>query len=109
MVELFNEEGYDATHTKLDTKRYYIPHTRQRGYLIAVRKEFKARELDKRWKDIVLALERPAVKCLDAFMLSTDDPRVIRGNSRMLAEISLGGKDGKAGRTDWTRVRNFQR
>jgi hypothetical protein len=61
-------------------------------------------ELDNYWKGIVTALERPAVKCLDAFILSTDDPRMIRGHYRMLAEISLGGKDGEAGRIDLTRV-----
>ena len=36
-VALFEERGYSATFVRLDTKDYYIPHTRQRGYLFAVR------------------------------------------------------------------------
>lgn len=32
MVALLENLGYDAANTKLDTKKYYIPHTRNRGY-----------------------------------------------------------------------------
>mmetsp|Transcript_10873 Transcript_10873/g.13316 ORF Transcript_10873/g.13316 Transcript_10873/m.13316 type:complete len:119 (+) Transcript_10873:434-790(+) len=31
--------GYQATFLRLDTKRYYMPHTRQWGYLFALRKD----------------------------------------------------------------------
>ena len=38
-VELFERIGYSAVYVKLDTKDYYIPHTRQRGYLFAIRRQ----------------------------------------------------------------------
>lgn len=31
VVERFEKIGYDATYIRLDTKYYYIPHTRSRG------------------------------------------------------------------------------
>ena len=34
-VAIFENLGYSATFVRLDTKDYYIPHTRQRGYLFA--------------------------------------------------------------------------
>ena len=60
----FNELGYYAAHMKLDTKQFYIPHTRQRGYLFAVRKpEGKKKTLSsssetKKWSQIVKDLQR---------------------------------------------------
>jgi site-specific DNA-cytosine methylase len=38
IAERFRQQGYQADYTRLDTKRYYIPHTRTRVYLVAVRK-----------------------------------------------------------------------
>ena len=36
--ERFNQAGYHAQFTRLDTKQFYIPHTRTRVYLMAVLK-----------------------------------------------------------------------
>jgi site-specific DNA-cytosine methylase len=105
-VRLFQREGYDAAYGKFDTKKYYIPHTRQRGYLVAVRKGNKILDFETSWKSLVKSLEHPVTPCLDAFMFSNDDPRVIRGKARLLAESLSGGKEGKTGRTDWTKVRS---
>ena len=104
-VCLFQREGYVAAYGKFDTKRYYIPHTRQRGYLVAVRKGCKVPDLDTTWKGMVKSLEHPVTPCLDAFMFPNDDPRVIRGKARLLVESLSGGREGKTGRTDWTKVR----
>lgn len=104
-VKLFDEEGYFAAFKRLDTKRFYIPHTRQRGYLVAVRKGSGVKDVGSRWMELLKSLERPAAACLEAFMFSNDDPRVIRGRARLLAESTAGGRDGKTGRTDWTKVR----
>lgn len=104
-VRLFNERGYAASYLKLDTKDFYIPHTRQRGYLFAIQKTTKKNALDKRpqqWKDLVTKLKRPASATLDEFMLPNDDPRVLRGRARLTSE-SYGAGGARAGRVDWAK------
>jgi site-specific DNA-cytosine methylase len=106
-VEIFEERGYSATFLRLDTKDFYIPHTRQRGYLFAVNKKTSGKKKvpDPRpemWKEMVGKLKRPASATLDEFMLPNDDPRVLRGRARLTAE-SVGSDGDRAGRTDWTK------
>lgn len=111
MVELMEQYGYAATYQRMDTKTYYIPHTRQRGYLFAVlRAPNKKKALDKKrtdgWTKLLEKLKRNASASLDAFMLPNDDPRVLRGRARLTMEASTGGGDAgdsRAGRTDWTK------
>jgi site-specific DNA-cytosine methylase len=96
-VDWLGKIGYDAVFEFLDTKRYYIPHTRQRGYLLAVRrppasfsssdgkpkkKKQKHQSLVE-WQNLLKRMKRPASATLDAFMLPNDDPRVARGRARM--------------------------
>jgi site-specific DNA-cytosine methylase len=107
-IEIFEERGYAATFLRLDTKDYYIPHTRQRGYLFAVRRASSKKTTDdeivKCWEENVKKLKRPASARLDEYMLPNDDPRVLRGRSRLTAESSGAGESGggeRAGRTDW--------
>jgi hypothetical protein len=107
-VEIFEERGYAASFLRLDTKDYYIPHTRQRGYLFAVRrassKKITDDEIVKCWEENVRKLKRPASARLDEYMLPNDDPRVLRGRARLTAESSGAGESGcgeRAGRTDW--------
>lgn len=107
-VEIFEQTGYEATFLRLDTKDYYIPHTRQRGYLFAVKRKEKTNSLaqadgrPKKWEKLVAQLKRPASASLDAFMLSNDDPRVLRGRARLTAESTSSDGD-RAGRTDWSK------
>lgn len=107
-VAIFEGRGYSATFLRLDTKDYYIPHTRQRGYLFAVRRQESRNKLQQqdsrpiKWQELVVKLKRPASASLDDFMLSNDDPRVLRGRARLTAESSSGDGD-RAGRTDWTK------
>ena len=106
-VAIFEDLGYSATFVRLDTKDYYIPHTRQRGYLFAVRKLSKNNKQDIRpsdWAQMVTALKRPASASLEDFMLPNDDPRVLRGRARLTAEsLSNDGDASRAGRVDWTK------
>jgi site-specific DNA-cytosine methylase len=102
-VRIFEEElGYHATFTRVDTKDYYIPQTRQRGYLFGVK---KGRGVDKsavrQWIDCVKDIKRPASAALDAFMFPSDDPRVLKGRERLSA--GRGGAAEKTGRVDWAR------
>jgi site-specific DNA-cytosine methylase len=89
MVKMFNDIGYSATFLRLDTKNYYVPQTRQRGYLFAVKRHGKSKKClvnvedstTETWKKIVEGLKRPASATLDDFMLANDDPRVLRGRA----------------------------
>jgi site-specific DNA-cytosine methylase len=106
-VAIFEKRGYATTFMRLDTKDYYIPHTRQRGYLFAVRKgNVKQDGRPKEWTNMVTALKRPASASIDDFMLPNDDPRVLRGRARLTAECSAsndGDSSSRAGRVDWTK------
>jgi site-specific DNA-cytosine methylase len=105
-VKIFEDLGYVSTFLHMDTKDYYIPHTRQRGYLVAIKVDKKkskdGSDLPSKWKEKVTALKRPASATLDDFMLPNDDPRVLRGRARLTAE-SLAKDSDSAGRIDWTK------
>lgn len=99
--EYFEKNGYSAEYSRVDTKAYYIPHTRTRVYLIAVNK--KDSKIPKVWKDwVVSKLKRPASSTLDAFLLPSDDPRIHQARQKLVQE-SYGALDRKTGRTDWGR------
>ncbi|KAJ3514723.1 hypothetical protein NLJ89_g2214 [Agrocybe chaxingu] len=97
----FEKSGYSAAYARVDTKTYYIPHTRTRVYLIAVNK--KNSSIPDTWKDLVTSkLKRPASSTLDAFLLPSDDPRIHTARQKLVQE-SYGALDRKTGRTDWGR------
>lgn len=99
--EYFEKNEYSAEYSRVDTKAYYIPHTRTRVYLIAVNK--KDSKIPKVWKDwVVSKLKRPASSTLDAFLLPSDDPRIHQARQKLVQE-SYGALDRKTGRTDWGR------
>jgi site-specific DNA-cytosine methylase len=109
-VKLFDQLGYSADYLKLDTKDYYIPHTRQRGYLFAIRKLPSRKEGQKRldgrpqqWKTLVEKFKRPASAPLDAYLFSSDDPRVLRGRARLTTASMSADEGNRAGRTDWAK------
>jgi site-specific DNA-cytosine methylase len=97
----FEQNGYSAAWSRVDTKNYYIPHTRTRVYLVAVNR--KRSDVPEEWKDFVLnKLKRPASSTLDEFLLPSDDPRIHIARQKLVQE-SYGALDRKTGRTDWGR------
>ncbi|KAG0123556.1 hypothetical protein HOY82DRAFT_495139 [Tuber indicum] len=69
------EAGYSAEFvSNFDSKNYYVPQTRQRGYLFAVDKAGSG--IPNRWIDAMKSLRRPATCTLEAFLLPSDDPRI---------------------------------
>ncbi|KAL0575290.1 hypothetical protein V5O48_006691 [Marasmius crinis-equi] len=99
--EKFEKYGYSAEYARVDTKFYYIPHTRTRVYLVAV--DSKNSSVPAKWKDMVMNdLRRPASSTLDEFLLPTDDPRIHQARQKLVAE-SYNAGDRKTGRTDWGR------
>ncbi|KIL69305.1 hypothetical protein M378DRAFT_190475 [Amanita muscaria Koide BX008] len=99
--EYFEKCGYSATFSRVDTKNYYIPHTRTRVYLVAVNK--RSSGIPNRWKELVTSkLKRPASSTLDAFLLPSDDPRIHQARQKLVQE-SYNALDRRTGRTDWNR------
>ncbi|KAK7207152.1 hypothetical protein BZA70DRAFT_270604 [Myxozyma melibiosi] len=97
IVGHFEEMGYDAQSVKLDSKDYYIPHTRNRVYLCAFKKGHSG--LANEWAKKVQSLKRPASSSFEAFMLHSDDPRVLAVRTKMAKE-NMGPT---RGRIDWDR------
>ena len=101
VVEKFQHHGYSAAFMRVDTKNYYIPHTRTRGYLMAV--DEKGSALPDEWKSRVTSkLKRQASSTLDAFLLPSDDPRIHQARQKLVQE-SYNALDRRTGRTDWGR------
>jgi site-specific DNA-cytosine methylase len=67
----FEALGYSCCFTRLDTKKFYIPHTRTRVYLLASLAPEK--HVVGKWKDCVKELEVPARRNLNDFLFSEDD------------------------------------
>lgn len=94
----FEDVNYDSTFsTRFDTKNYYIPQTRQRGYFFATRNTKAG--YPPNWHNLVSSLQRPASSPIEAFMLPTNDQRI------QTARANLGHEQaGKSRSTiDWSK------
>ncbi|WVR03552.1 hypothetical protein IAU60_000544 [Kwoniella sp. DSM 27419] len=103
VVEHFAQINYDAQHARLDTKEYYIPHTRTRVYLFATpMKKDKEEHLADKWAAVVKDMRRPWSSPFEAFLLHTDDPNIHRARLDLASVREL--KDGPGRKaTDWNR------
>ncbi|KAF1816302.1 hypothetical protein P152DRAFT_470338 [Eremomyces bilateralis CBS 781.70] len=78
----FDAIGYEFEWVKVDTKDYYIPHTRQRGYGIVVRRAIFSSPTDARkaveaWKrHLTVTFKRPASSTFIDYLLPEHDPRI---------------------------------
>ncbi len=93
---------YSTAFVKVDTKNYYIPHTRQRGYLFGLDArvpESKGSEATKLWPSLMKTFERRASCSVEAFLLSAGDVRV----QRQRAELAYLSRFASQRETDWTR------
>lgn len=122
--------GYACKHMQVDTKNYYIPHTRCRGYMMCIDMydEIQKDKRSPREKKLVLDLkfseyieqkflqpaglhtyvrrmkhfERQASSSVEDFLLEVDDPRVVAGRTEL--SNTKRGQDEKNKRVvDWTR------
>ena len=95
VCNFFKEKGYSAQWCRFDTKSYYIPHTRTRGYAFAV--DIKGNKaIPDEWKAVVQSLARPSSSPLEAFLLPVDDPRIHQSRQNLARE-----SERRAGRVDW--------
>ncbi|KAK6359728.1 hypothetical protein TWF696_000868 [Orbilia brochopaga] len=95
VVTEFEDIGYAAGHTRFDTKNYYIPHTRQRGYLVAFNTDNGSFPV--KWVQMVNDLTRPASVSFESFLLESDDPRVLEARQKLVRE-----EVSKAKAHEWT-------
>jgi site-specific DNA-cytosine methylase len=81
IAEHWNEINYVAVHNSVDTKAYYLPQTRERGYMLCIDRSL----LDKHglseqsvmdWPKIFDNFKRPASSPAGMFLLDADDPRL---------------------------------
>ena len=83
-----NETTYSAAKIDVDTKNYYLPQTRRRGYLVmvdheAAKSEQNADRIAFNWWLTLKQFERPASSPVEEFMLQPDDPRVFKAQIEM--------------------------
>ncbi|ORX34744.1 hypothetical protein BD324DRAFT_131575 [Kockovaella imperatae] len=103
VVEYFGQIDYDAQYARLDTKEFYIPHTRTRVYLFATpRGNDNKSHLADKWVMTVKDMKRPWSSSFENFLLHTDDPNIHRARLDLAAAKAY--KDGTQRKpTDWNR------
>ncbi|KAF8446480.1 hypothetical protein BGX38DRAFT_1271075 [Terfezia claveryi] len=99
MAEKFQAKGYSAHFERLDTKHYYIPHTRQRGYMMCL--DVKASNIPRMWGSAMKDLARPANCSLESFLLPGDDPRIHQARQNLIKSDRSAATKGRT--VDWTR------
>jgi site-specific DNA-cytosine methylase len=76
-LEIF---GYFSVFLMMDTKNHYLPHTRNRGYMIAIhRASFPGANwtaLEKKCRGMIEALQHVATVPYEAMLFPSDDPRL---------------------------------
>ncbi|KAK4133784.1 hypothetical protein BT67DRAFT_382302 [Trichocladium antarcticum] len=84
---LFPKLGYVARYVKVDSKNYYLPQTRQRGYLVAINANKMDVEMaDKivsEWAEMLIQCRRRASAPITAFLGAPDDPTTIQARADM--------------------------
>ena len=82
----------------LDTKDYYYPQTRQRGYMLCISEDLPGKlsvqVILRNWTKLMEEFERKASSPVDAFLLHKTDDRLLGGRSDVA----------KSGRGDKTRT-----
>jgi site-specific DNA-cytosine methylase len=83
-----NDRGYSCHHMSVDSKDYYLPHTRQRGYLFGIRQDAMStiRAADTAvvtWSAIMSMLKRRASSPAQDFFLADSDMRLILAREEM--------------------------
>lgn len=96
---------YHGYHVKVDTKNYYLPQTRERGYMLCIDQTKLVTEPPGNSKSSIFSrmmknLERPASSPVTKFLLKNDDPR-LRDAVNDISAASA--KDRQS--VDWTRYK----
>ncbi|KAH0366937.1 hypothetical protein KCU65_g4926, partial [Aureobasidium melanogenum] len=106
MLAEYEEEDYASAGVLVDSKNYYLPQTRQRGYMVCVDKhKLKACNLDpaafkENFYERMADFRRPVSSPFSSFILPNDDPLVTRA-SQLMARQSL--LDASLREVDWAK------
>ncbi|KAF3010718.1 hypothetical protein E8E13_006591 [Curvularia kusanoi] len=87
VVSRWAKIGYEAAWTYCDTKNYYIPHTRERMYMIAINREVygkNASNIVAEWQSTMEALRRQCSSPFEDFL--TELPATLVTHSTMQSE-----------------------
>ncbi|KAI7223770.1 hypothetical protein KC333_g346 [Hortaea werneckii] len=75
MISDFKEIGYGSKGVLVDTKDFYLPHTRQRGYMICFDGTSCNQEAEKmatQWQDLIIKFRRLASSPVSSFLIPSD-------------------------------------
>lgn len=102
IVETYKEIGYTASTVKIDTKDYYLPQTRQRGYMFAIdsRKHPGLAKVPSQFESMMKDFRRPASSSITDFLLSQEDPRLGSAIDDMSSSTAM-----ERAKVDWTRYK----
>ena len=80
MIECYRDIGYEVGGVLLDTKDFYLPHTRRRGYLVCFDKSKAAdasstKAMGAKWQSTMADFRRYASSSVTDFMLPNDKVR----------------------------------
>ncbi|EXJ72847.1 uncharacterized protein A1O5_03995 [Cladophialophora psammophila CBS 110553] len=98
-------KGYESVAVKLDSFDYYLPQTRNRGYLLGIHKErakevgFDIEKAHREWVMLMASFQRRASSPYSDFTFADDDPR------RQLGQHTLEDNRSKGVSTDWVNCR----
>jgi len=96
--QIFPRIGYVARFVRLDSKNFYLPQTRQRGYLVAINcyreipspneppaeiNVINANRIARAWTEWLQLCQRPASAPVTEFLRSPDDPSTILARADM--------------------------
>jgi site-specific DNA-cytosine methylase len=93
---IIEDIGYMGEWVDVDTKDYYIPHTRQRTYMLAVDSRIcpEPKNILNQWQRLMSDFKRKASSPMDDFLLKNTDQLLIngldqltRGNKQRMKEI----------------------
>ncbi|KAL5360693.1 hypothetical protein BJX96DRAFT_184740 [Aspergillus floccosus] len=97
----WNEIDYFAVHVDVDTKAYYLPQTRERGYMFCVDKRLMdkhsmANEDMLRWTEVLAYFKRPASSPAGMFIMDADDWRLEQVEKDMAVRITSSSSSSRA-------------
>ncbi|GAB1316218.1 hypothetical protein MFIFM68171_06428 [Madurella fahalii] len=96
---IFPKIGYVARYVRLDTKDYYLPQTRVRGYLVAIDAELfgegPATRIADGWKTLLsTTCRRPASAPVSHFLRAPNDPATIQARADMESKVPFNSEWG---------------
>jgi site-specific DNA-cytosine methylase len=105
----WDEIGYETFVSKVDTKDFYIPQTRRRGYMVGFNREiariadFLLTDVATTWSHVLEAYARRASSPFTKFIYSEDDPRLHQLKRELSISQSL---EKPRSRVDWHNCRH---